>query len=74
MAGVENVGEFKREKVRLKKKPEPIGRRVTEDRRVRLQEQAVEDNNPRGGHRCVCEGDRARVGVSHGIVEVKLVF
>jgi hypothetical protein len=33
----------------------------------------VKGNDPHGGHRRVCEGDRARVGVSHGIVEVKLL-
>jgi hypothetical protein len=31
----------------------------------------VEGNDPHGGHGRVCEGDRARVGVNHGI-EVKL--
>ena len=33
----------------------------------------MEGEDPRGGHRQVCEGDRARVGVSHGMVEVKLL-
>jgi hypothetical protein len=33
----------------------------------------VEGNNPHGGHRRICEGDRDRVRVSHGIVEVKLL-
>jgi len=37
-----------------------------------VQKQAVEGNDPHGGHRRVCEGVRARVGVSHGMVEVKL--
>ena len=32
----------------------------------------VEGNEPHGGHGRVCEGDRARVGVSHEMVEVKL--
>jgi len=32
-------------------------------------EQEVEGNNPHGGHRRVCEGDMARVGVSHGMAE-----
>jgi len=31
----------------------------------------VEGNDP--GHGWVCEGDRACVGVSHGMVEVKLL-
>jgi len=30
----------------------------------------VDSNDPHGGHGRVCEGDRARVGVSHGMVEV----
>ena len=30
----------------------------------------MEGNNPHGGHGCVCEGERVRVGVSYGIVEV----
>jgi hypothetical protein len=34
----------------------------------------VECNDPHGGNERVCEGDRARVGVSHGMVEVKLFF
>ena len=36
-------------------------------------EQVVEGKDPYGGHRPVCEGDMARVGVSHGIAEVKLL-
>jgi hypothetical protein len=40
---------------------------------VRVQKQVVVGNDPHGGHGRVCEGDRARVGVSHGIVEVKLL-
>ena len=32
----------------------------------------MEGNNPHGGHGCVCEGDTARVGVNHAMVEVKL--
>ena len=36
-------------------------------------EQVVEGNDPRGGHGRICEGDRARVGVSHGMAEVKLL-
>jgi hypothetical protein len=39
---------------------------------VRLQKQAVEGNDPHGGHMWVYEGGRARVGVRHGI-EVKLL-
>jgi len=39
--------------------------------RVRVQKQAVEGNDPHGGHRRVFEGDRARVGVSHGITQKK---
>ena len=34
----------------------------------------MEGNDPHGGHGLGCEGDRAHVGVSHGIVEVKLLF
>ena len=41
--------------------------------RVRVQKQAVESNDPHGGHGSVCEGDRARVGVSRGMVEVILL-
>ena len=33
----------------------------------------MEGNDPHGGHRQVCEGDRACVGVNHGMVEVKLL-
>ena len=33
----------------------------------------MEGNDPHGGHGRVCEGDRAHVGVSHGMVEVKLL-
>jgi len=40
---------------------------------VRVQKQAVEGNDPYGGHERVCEGDRTRVGMSHGMVEVKLL-
>jgi hypothetical protein len=36
---------------------------VTEWGRVRVQKQAVEGDDPHGGHGRVCEGDRARVGV-----------
>jgi len=36
-------------------------------------EQVVEGNVPHGGHRRVCEGDMAHVGVSHGMAEVKLL-
>jgi hypothetical protein len=35
-------------------------------------EQVVEGNDPHGGHVRVCEGDMARVGVSHGMGKVKL--
>jgi hypothetical protein len=31
----------------------------------------VEGNDPHGSHGRVCEGNRARVGVSHGMVTVK---
>ena len=31
----------------------------------------MEGNDPHGGHGCVCERDGVRVGVSHGMVEVK---
>jgi len=30
------------------------------------------DNDQHSGHGCICEGDTVRVGVSHGMVEVKL--
>ena len=33
----------------------------------------MDGNDPHGGHECICEGDRAHVGVSHGMVEVKLL-
>jgi hypothetical protein len=36
-------------------------------------EQVVEGNDPHGGHVRVCEGDMARVGVSHGMGKVKLL-
>jgi hypothetical protein len=36
-------------------------------------EKVVEGNDPQGGHGRVCEGDRAHVGVSHGVVEVRLL-
>jgi hypothetical protein len=35
-------------------------------------EQVVKDNNPHGGHGLVWEGDMSRVGVKHGMAEVKL--
>jgi len=38
-----------------------------------MQKQTVECNDPHGGHGRVRKGDRARVGVSHGMVEVKLL-
>jgi hypothetical protein len=34
----------------------------------------VEGNDPHGGHGQVCEGGRARVRVSHRMVEVKLLY
>jgi len=40
------------------KKPEPIEKRVTGYRQVRVEKQAVKGNDPHGGHRCICEGDR----------------
>jgi hypothetical protein len=40
---------------------------------VQVQKQAVEGNGPHGGHGCVYEGDRVRVHVNHGVVEVKLL-
>jgi len=33
----------------------------------------VKGNNPLGGHGCVREGDTARVGVSRGMVDIKLL-
>ena len=38
-----------------------------------MQKQVVEGNDPHGDHGRVCEGDRVRAGVSHGMVEVKLL-
>jgi hypothetical protein len=37
-------------------------------------ETGCEDNDLHRGHGEVCEGDSARVGVSHGVVEVKLML
>jgi hypothetical protein len=51
-----------------------MGRRVTGWGRVRLQKQAVEGNDPYGGHGRVYEGDRAGVGVSHEMVVNLLCF
>ena len=39
--------------------------------RVRIHKQFVGCNDPHGGHGRVCEGDRDRVWVRHGMVEVK---
>jgi hypothetical protein len=36
---------------------------VTEWGRVQVEKQAVEGNDPHGGHRYVCEGDKVLVGV-----------
>ena len=33
----------------------------------------MEGNDPHEGHGCVCGGDTERVGVSHALVEVKLL-
>jgi len=33
----------------------------------------MEANDPHGGHRHICEGGRVHVGVSHGMVEVRLL-
>jgi hypothetical protein len=55
------------------KQPQPLGRRVTGWERVRVQKQAVEGNDPHGGHWQVYEGGRAGVGVRYGMVEVKLL-
>jgi hypothetical protein len=41
--------------------------------RILVQKQVAEGNDRHGGHRHVCEGNRARVGMSHGMVEVKLL-
>jgi len=35
-------------------------------------EQVMEGNDPHGGHGRICEGDMVRVGVGHGMIEVKL--
>jgi hypothetical protein len=51
------------------KQLEPIGRRVGVGPDT---EQVVEGDEPYGGHRPVCEGHKAAVGVSHGVVQVKL--
>ena len=40
---------------------------------VQVAKQAVEGNNSHGGHGRICEGDMARIGVSHRMVEVKLL-
>ena len=40
---------------------------------VQVAKQAVEGNYPYGGHGSVFEGDMAHVGVSHGMVGVKLL-
>jgi hypothetical protein len=72
MTGVKKFWGIYKGKGLTGKLPEPIGRRVTEWGRVRVQKQVVEGNDPHGGHGWVCEGVRAQVGVSHGIVEVKL--
>jgi hypothetical protein len=56
-----------------RKWPEPIGRRVTGEGPVRVQKQVVQGNDPHGGHRSICEGDRVCVRVSHGMAEVKLL-
>jgi len=37
-------------------------------------EQVMESNDPHGGHKRVCEGDRARVGVGLGMAVVKIVL
>jgi hypothetical protein len=34
----------------------------------------VDGDDPHGGHGCICEGGATHVGVSHGIVEVKLLI
>ena len=36
--------------------------------------EAVEGDDPHGGHGRVCEGDRACVGVNREMVEVKLLY
>jgi hypothetical protein len=36
-------------------------------------EQVMEGNDPHGDHGRVCEGDLSRVGVGHGMLEVKLL-
>ena len=44
--------------------------------RVRVEKQVVDGNDPHEGHRYMCEGDMACVGVrrvSHGVVEIKLL-
>jgi hypothetical protein len=41
------------------KYPEPIRRRVMGSGLVQVQKQAVEGNEPRGGHWYICEGDMA---------------
>jgi hypothetical protein len=70
MTRFENVRVFMRERVCLENS---LGKWVTVYWRVRVQKQVVEVNDRYGGHRRVCEGDRARVGVNHGMVEVKLL-
>jgi hypothetical protein len=41
--------------------------------RVQVEKQAVEDSDPHRGYGCEREGDTARVGVSHGMVEIQLL-
>ena len=73
MTGVENVGVFIREKVWLKNS---LNQSEGGWGWVRVEKQAMEGNDPHGGHGYMCEGVGARVGVrrvSRGIVEVKLL-
>ena len=56
-----------------RKYPEPQGRRVGWVEVGPGTEQVVEGNDPHGGHGRLYEGDMVRVGVSHGMAEVRLM-
>ena len=41
--------------------------------RVRVQEQAIEGNDPHGAYGRLCKGEWVLVGVSQGTVQIKLL-
>jgi hypothetical protein len=53
--------------------PEPNRKEVDREERVWLQKHVRDGNDPHGGHRCVCEGYNARIGVRHEMIDVKLL-